>query len=246
MTESTLCFLDTETTGLHSHRRTWNIGLIRRDPDGTETAEEIIIRGDDLLWEADPMALLIGHFWERHPDFGGDPGAALVLDEEEALKWLHERIRPVVTPKGAVPMHIVAAVPSFDVEGLSRWFRQHQMSWPMHYHQMCVENIALGALAGRGHVVRPPHKSKDLSALLGLDADGYWEHTALGDAYWARDMYDAAMRPGPGISAADAAWLRVLIDNAVPREPGSPANDWEGQGREHAVKILTHAMGHAA
>jgi hypothetical protein len=221
MTESTLCFLDTETTSLHSHRKTWNIATILRDPDGHETAEEIIIRADDLIWEADPMALVIGHFWERHPDFGGDPGDALVLDEDDAVKWLHERIRPVVTPQGAVPMHIVAAVPSFDVEGLSRWFRQHQLPWPMHYHQICAENVAVGALAARGLAIRPPYKSEDLSKLLGLDMSSYSRHTALGDATWARDLYDAAMRPipvGTPMVTPDApAHGKGLIDKVLGR-----------------------------
>jgi hypothetical protein len=192
---STLAFLDTETTSLRRNRQTWNIGVILRSPDGTETAEEVIVRGKDLTSDADPMSLLIGHFWERHPDFGGDPGDALVLEEDEAVVWLHRHVRPVITPQGAVPMHIVAAVPSFDVEGLSRWFIQYDLGWPMHYHLICAENVALGALAARGHAFRAPYNSTAISEALGLDVSVYERHTALGDAMWARDLYDAAMSP---------------------------------------------------
>jgi len=92
-------------------------------------------------------------------------------------------------------------------------FRRYHLSWPAHYHQICVENIAVGALAARGHVIRPPYKSKDLSGLLGLDPDGYWQHTALGDAYWARDMYDAAMQPIVPVVAVPA------VADAPPSNP---------------------------
>lgn len=200
-TPSVLAFLDIETTSLYRNRRPWNIGMIRRAPDGTETAEEIIVRGDDMIWDADPASLLVGHFWQRHPDFGGDPGDAEVLDEDDALAWLLERVRPTLTAAGeAVPVHIVGAVPSFDVWTCERWFRMHQLTWPAHYHLVCAENVALGALAARGVVMRPPYSSTELSVGLGLDLSRYAKHTALGDAQWARDLYDAAMSPIPAIA----------------------------------------------
>jgi hypothetical protein len=31
-----LCFVDTETTGVHPGRRAWEVAIIRRDPDGYE------------------------------------------------------------------------------------------------------------------------------------------------------------------------------------------------------------------
>lgn len=30
-----LCFLDTETDGLHDDRQVWEVAAVRRDPDGT-------------------------------------------------------------------------------------------------------------------------------------------------------------------------------------------------------------------
>ncbi|MGH4011257.1 MAG: hypothetical protein ACRDTH_24375 [Pseudonocardiaceae bacterium] len=204
---SALAFADTETTGLHHHRRIWNIGLIRRYPDGTEIAEEIIIRWPDLTG-ADPRALSIGHFWARHPQHGGDPGDALVVeDEHAAADWLMARVRPEVSADGGVcPLHIVGAVPNFDVEGFAAMFARHNLCWPAHYHLLDAENIALGALAARGMRVALPYTGEQVSELLGLDTATYARHTALGDARWARDLYDAAMLPaeldGPATDTA--------------------------------------------
>jgi hypothetical protein len=39
----------------------------------------------------------------------------------------------------------------------------------------------------------PPWNSNDLSRGLGIDPDAYERHTALGDARWVRDQYDAMM-----------------------------------------------------
>ena len=84
-------------------------------------------------------------------------------------------------------------------------------SW--HYHLIDVEALAVGYLAGRGwpldHWGDPggetarmfdprnlPWKSDDLSAALGIRITDDDRHTALGDARWARAIYDAVMNGG--------------------------------------------------
>jgi hypothetical protein len=198
-TPSTIVFADTETTSLRPDRRIWNIGLIIRYAGQQDLEQEIIIRDVDLT-HADPMGLRIGHFWERHPMVSGEPGAVLmVADERSAAYWLMERVRPTVrhTSEGTLiePVHIAGAVPNFDVEGFAAMFARHGLCWPAHYHLLDVGNIALGSLAARGKQVGLPYTGEAVSELLGLDMNQYEKHTALGDARWARDHYDAAMRP---------------------------------------------------
>lgn len=194
-TIATCVFLDTETTSLNESRRPWNIGLITRKPDGTETEEEIIIGEMDLSL-ADPRALEIGHFWDRHPIFGDDrPGdhVWIIDDEEAAACWLIERIAP--TKSGNV--HIIGCVPSFDVQTLTAMMHRQGLCWPAHYHIIDAEAVAIGALAARGIRTPLPYTGEWLTEQLGLDTSKYeaGKHTALGDARWARDLYDAATRP---------------------------------------------------
>lgn len=199
MTTSTLAFTDSETTSLRRDRRPWNIAVTLR-ADGHDLApEEIIIRDVDLT-EADPFALQVGHFWERHPAVGGDPGAAqIVPTEHDAALWLLERVQPVLrhTSDGVelCRVHIVGAVPSFDVETFVMMFARHQLMWPAHHHLIDAEVLAIGALAARGQRIDPPYSSDDVSAALGVGVGKYARHTAAGDTEWVRDLYDAAMRP---------------------------------------------------
>lgn len=72
--------------------------------------------------------------------------------------------------------------------------QQHIPSRPV-LHLGGGETGAIGALAARGQRFDPPYSSEDVSAALGVDPGKYARHTALGDAQWARDLYDAAMRP---------------------------------------------------
>lgn len=203
MTNATTVFADSETTSLRPDRRPWNIGLIIRDGlTGTEVDEEIIIADVDLT-HADPISLAIGHFRQRHPLVGGDPGRALIVpDEAAAARWLFDRVLPDLratdddAERGeAVPVHLVGAVINFDVETFVMMLARHRLYWPGHYHLLDAENIALGALAARGIGVGLPFSGERVSELMGLDLTRYDRHTAGGDARWARDLYDAAMRP---------------------------------------------------
>jgi hypothetical protein len=57
-----------------------------------------------------------------------------------------------------------------------------------HYHLVDVEALAAGSLG-----IEPPWKSDDLAAALDITVAGEDRHTALGDARWARAIYDAVM-----------------------------------------------------
>jgi DNA polymerase III epsilon subunit-like protein len=205
---TTLCFIDTETTSLRPDRRAWEIGLIVRRIAAPDHEQSWFIDTGDLdLGNADLMSLKIGRFHERHPAHshgGGNPKQrhgreADVLAEVEHLT------------RGA---HLAAAVVSFDAEVLAARMRAHGICPSWHYHLIDVEALAVGHLSAmaavcerrapseipgpeRGAELRalasPPWKSDDLSAALGVTVSDEDRHTALGDARWAKAIYDAVI-----------------------------------------------------
>jgi DNA polymerase III epsilon subunit-like protein len=197
-----IVFIDTETTSLRPDRRAWEIGLIARSEDGTLNAEHHwFVRTSDLdLANADPMALRIGRFYERHPAMIGLPGRRDNGGEAEVLAEVEKLTR------GA---HLVGAVVSFDADVLGQRMRANGICPSWHYHLIDCEALAVGYLHGRRHGETAdgewsnavtdtglPWKSDDLSAALGIKISDEDRHTALGDARWARAIYDAVMRGG--------------------------------------------------
>lgn len=201
-----LCFIDTETTGVHPGRRPWEIAMIRREPDGTETEKVLQISHMDLSG-ADPFGLKVGRFYERHLEatthWNGPivasraPGAANLVDEREAARTVE------VMTRGA---HLVGAVPNFDAETLDPMLRRHGLLPAWHYHLIDVEALAVGYLAAHhqmlgggptvaGAACSLPWKSDDLSRACGVEpASDDERHTALGDARWAMRIFDAITR----------------------------------------------------
>ena len=206
-----LCFIDTETTSLRPDRRAWEIGLIVRNVARPEREHQWFIRTEDLdLGNADLMSLNIGRYYERHPEMRGM--ANRLSSEAEVLAEVEKLTR------GA---HLVGAVPNFDADVLGTRMRAHGICPSWHYHLIDVEALAVGYLNGRrarqneivdgyplendgkeapGLVrwnspgpwdVPLPWKSDDLSATLGIKVSDEDRHTALGDAKWARAIYDA-------------------------------------------------------
>jgi DNA polymerase III epsilon subunit-like protein len=199
-----ICFADTETTSLRPDRRAWEIGIILREQDGTETEHHWFIDADDLdLGNADPASLKIGRFYERHPQatrhwVSGLPQAsrekAVLLEVEEITR-------------GA---HLVGAVVSFDADVLGQRMRANGICPSWNYHLIDVEALAAGWLHRHAAVLEnsqhsleeadrlrvlasPPWKSDDLSAALGVTVSEEDRHTALGDARFARAIYDAVV-----------------------------------------------------
>jgi DNA polymerase III epsilon subunit-like protein len=196
-----ICFIDTETTSLRHDRRAWEIGIIARD-GGKDIEHSWLIEADDLdLGNADVMSLKIGRFYDRHPQYRLDrePELTDCEDEGEALRHIEAITR------GA---HLVGAVVSFDADVLGQRMRAHGICPSWHYHLVDVEALAVGFLAGSPaygaspagskqretrDLIAPPWKSDDLSAALGITVTEDERHTALGDAKWARAIYDAVM-----------------------------------------------------
>lgn len=191
-----LAFVDTETTGLDPiHHEIWEVALILREPYEPEPGDE-----DQTPWveyqrtwqlpvdlgRADPIALNIGQFQQRRRDLGGLTALDVFARDFANL---------------TVGAHLVGAVVSFDEERLRRLLRKNHQCPMWHYHLVDVEAFAAGAVAGAnnargltdGFDARPPWDSNKLSAAVGVDPGQFDRHTALGDAQWARAIYDAVM-----------------------------------------------------
>lgn len=192
-----ICFIDTETTGIHPDRLPWEIALIKRNEAGLE--EELLIQIIDVdLSNADPFGLRVGKFYERHywyaPSTSIPPECKCVEEHEAAM--LVERFT-----RGA---HLIGAVPSFDAETWDKMLRRHRLIPAWHYHLIDVEPLAIGYLKGLekyGHLsantsleFKLPWKSDELSKAIGVEPPTDEErHTAMGDARWAQRTYDRVM-----------------------------------------------------
>jgi hypothetical protein len=192
---TTLVFLDTETTSLRPDRRAWEIGLIVRADHDAEH-HFFVDAGDLDLGNADLGALRVGRFHARHPHSTGDM-AVTIWPEWAALREVERLTR------GA---HIVGAVPHFDAEVLAARMRANGLCPSWHYHLIDVEALAFGYLAAaraageKADLPVLPWSSDELSLALGVAPSEDARHTALGDARWARDLYDAvteAPEPAP-------------------------------------------------
>lgn len=183
-----LIFLDTETLGLGLDDPIWEIGLIRREPDGTETEHQFLLADPEGMPYVAPMDFpepFASDFQARYYD-----SDAPLTDHDEVKVLLRYLLRPADGQKA----HIVGAVPNFDTERIARQLGVG--GW--HYHLIDVENLAVGWLSRRlaneiADPIRPPWSSDDLSGRVGINPAKYSRHTALGDARWARDIYDTVV-----------------------------------------------------
>jgi hypothetical protein len=203
MTETTtppIVFLDTETDGVHPTRKVWEVGMIRREPDGTEKEAGFFVDID--LSTADPFGLKVGRFYDRHP-----LGKSLASPEKAEKLGLIAGFRSASTMRapyiaaltvaqwthGAI---VVGAVPNFDAEVLGNLLRAEGLTPAWHYHLVDVETLAAGALK-----LTPPWSFDKVLAAYGLTYDEADRHTALGDARMAQRLYDAVLTGAAAESA---------------------------------------------
>lgn len=186
--EAPVCFIDTETDGVHPGRKPWEIAAVRRDPDGTVTELDTFVEID--LSTADPFGLRVGRFYDRHP-----LGRVLSGADASMTGSLMTRLgAAMVVAKMTHGAHILGAVPTFDTETLDPVLREHQLLPAWHYHIQCVETLAIGFLAAQGVILRPPYRSDEITAALGLaPVPAEEKHTAMGDVRWAMRIYDRVM-----------------------------------------------------
>lgn len=209
-----VCFLDTETTGLDPDRHSiWEVALIT--PNGDEHVWQFPV----VEIEADPFALDIGRWWDRRwsAEYNDvDPIDALYSANtpKSRRKNFPDEGRAIKPTAGwcryfrdlTAGLHLAGAVVSFDEERLRRLLRSQGVLPRWHYHLVDVEALAAGWLAGHQALhdaadqptperydPAPPWDSHGLSDALGVDPDDFDRHTALGDARWAKAIYEAVM-----------------------------------------------------
>ena len=184
-----ICFVDTETTSLHPDREAWEIAIIHRDLAGRDTEHSWFVTHHQD--RADPFSLRIGGYWDRFPEamepLPGE-GPRVVKEPDPVFTGWESAKKVQKLTHDAV---IVGAVPSFDMHVLDRLLRGHGLLPTWHYQLVDVEDLASGWLAARGELWVPPCDSDALSRAVGVEPPGEDAlHTALGDARWARDLYD--------------------------------------------------------
>lgn len=179
-----LVFIDTETTGLNRKtRRIWDLAYIVREPGMPDVEHQLFVNSFDLdLHKADPKALSIGGFWERHPK---PEGGWSPLDDERIIGEWELAQRLFIEWKDA---YLVGAVPSFDEETIARLMHREGFRETWNHHLIDVETLAAGQLK-----LAPPWSFDTILDAYGLKFDEKDRHTAIGDARMARDLYDAVM-----------------------------------------------------
>lgn len=190
-----LVFMDTETTGLEHDADVWEFAAIIRTPGHDDHEVQFCVEHDIAKAARLPEPFLSDYRSRYVPE--------QAVPVAKAVTWMAS-----IFTGGT---HVVGAVPNFDTERIARLFRAHGVEPGWHYHLIDVETLAVGFLAGvcrlGGATVDKsvswltgppplPWDSDTLSRGLGVEPpkQGEGRHTALGDARWTRDLYDAVMR----------------------------------------------------
>lgn len=182
-----LVFVDTETTGLDPTRHElWEIAVI--EEDGTEYEW----RMPPNLAKADPGALRVNHYYDRIEAVRQElrKSRAVTLADAE-YKFFDGRTARVIAGEVAVLLankQIVGSVPDFDAAFLAPFLRANGQAPAWHYHLVDVETLAAGWLG-----LAPPWDSDEITKRLGIESPEGLKHTALGDARWAKAIYDRVL-----------------------------------------------------
>jgi hypothetical protein len=160
-----LCFVDTETTDISHRRLAWEMAIIRRDPDGDHRELQTFIEVD--LSDANPFALGIGKFYDRHPlgrwlssrstqhvanalaDFPTTGGRHWSGGTEQTSGYITQREAALLWCRWTHGAHVIGAVPNFDTEVMAAASATSGLLAGHHYHLADIENLITGYLRGR-------------------------------------------------------------------------------------------------
>jgi len=214
-TPAPVVFCDGEMTGLDDTiHDMWEFAAIvqgHRDPalDG-EWLWQIQVDPDRFTRHADPAALEIGGFHDRYICPHTEvlllqrPESAVTLLPSLAALPVHWSRRHFAShlvwllgraDSAAPRTHWAGVVPEMDIRFITRLIRavvDDPVEMPWHYQPVDCEAVAAGALG-----MPPPWDSMEISRHLGVTVFPHERHTALGDARWAKRIFDAAMALPP-------------------------------------------------
>lgn len=195
MTSTPIAFVDTETTGLDPrHADAWEIAVIRRE-DGVDTEHLWQVRPN--LDTADPEALAIGKYHDRFAVPDGWDAIQTFTDGPPWRLTLPEMLFDLQTVLANAV--VVGSNPGFDITFLTKLLQAHARKLPWHYRTVDIATLAAGYLRGydlsageTSPELTLPWSSRALSQAVGVQPPGPdTAHTALGDARWAKAVYDA-------------------------------------------------------
>ncbi|AZF98797.1 DnaQ-like DNA polymerase III subunit [Gordonia phage Maridalia] len=185
---TTYAFVDTETTGLGAGAEVWEFAAIIRREDESESVVHIHVE-HDLKY----AATLDEKFRADH-DIRFGAGDMHPYTRNGAASIIHAALHGT---------HLVGVNPAFDAKMLERLLTVWGLAPSWHYHLIDLSAMTIGYLLARkqeagspGLPVEVPWRSDDLAAQVMPMAGQYGEpkyarHTALGDAEWSRDWWDA-------------------------------------------------------
>lgn len=215
-----LAFIDTETTGLDPRKHdVWEIAVILRRPGVTDL--EYLFQIRTSLATADPKALEINRHGERFAVPAGEFAAQLptawwsTTTPHTESTLLHSLLGIL---DGAM---LVGSNPAFDDRFLTKLVQDAGATPTWHYRTVDVATMAVGHLYGQAYTLTKQQceatyydradalladgwRSYELSRLMGIEPPKpAVAHTALGDARWARDVYDAITKADAFYTASD-------------------------------------------
>jgi hypothetical protein len=192
---SPIAFVDTETTHLDAELGdAWEVAVILRDFDDNEpTDSEYVWQIRPNLATADAESLKIGRYLERfavppHAEAawtGYEDGPVMPMGRGEVVGAILNVLR------GAV---LVGSNPGFDDRFLRKLLGPGSAQW--HYRPYDIVQLA-AAKVGLEVAGPLPWSSRKLSRAVGVEPPGDdVAHTALGDARWAKAVFDAVTGGG--------------------------------------------------
>lgn len=231
-----LAFVDCETTHLSAEvGEVWEVAIIRRDPEGDA----------EYLWQFAPRtldpdvhgeALRIGRFHERSVVPPGHDAAYISRAGNTPLPMGRDAAVEMVTDalRGTV---LIGSNPAFDDRHLRKLLGVTSEQ-PWHYRTIDVATLAAGYLYGQAEQATKrtadPSRYGKVRERLGWPWRSYQAseaagvarptsdvaHTALGDARWARDLWDHITTADAFYTATDDQ-LDDMVADAMGRRGGA-------------------------